>query len=366
MPVGGNKAKRAKGPAQNAKRELKFKERGEEYGQVVRMLGDARCEVTCSDGTKRLCHIRGKMIKKVWICLGDTVLVSLRHFHFKDMKGDIIVKYNFEEVRNLKAYGELPAGYNINETDVVDSELSKDKVSQLPNMRSSDVDSSDVDSVHSNPSSFHHFPRSMRPNWEAKPASPKPPEHREGSGELRQVDPSLVRFTQSSISPVFRNLCPIEKTIVNIMRGRLDFSDIEIIRCTEQDGKVYSLDNRRLYVARVLHTMGVIESIWVVLVPFDHPVHVQRVVDGQTIWQRKYTTTNRGQWVKVNGRYFNKERDELVSCFSTHRRFHVRWLSPLQTSKRTKPREPLRIPLRGRALFFGSEFLNEDLSERFY
>ena len=36
-----------------------------EYAQVVRMLGNGRLEANCFDGRKRLCHIRGKMRKKV-------------------------------------------------------------------------------------------------------------------------------------------------------------------------------------------------------------------------------------------------------------------------------------------------------------
>merc|ERR1711879_1007285 len=62
--LGGNKAKRAKANVDQKKQELVFKEDGQEYGQVMRMLGNGRCEVNCFDGTKRLCHIRGKMRKK--------------------------------------------------------------------------------------------------------------------------------------------------------------------------------------------------------------------------------------------------------------------------------------------------------------
>jgi len=36
-----------------------------EYAQVTKMLGNGRLEATCFDGTKRLCHIRGKLRKKV-------------------------------------------------------------------------------------------------------------------------------------------------------------------------------------------------------------------------------------------------------------------------------------------------------------
>merc|ERR1712079_460241 len=124
--LGGNKAKRAKADAQKVKKELEFKEDGQEYGQVQRMLGNGRCEVFCFDNVKRLCHIRGKMRKKVWVSQGDIVLVSLRDF--QDEKGDIIVKYTSEEARNLKTYGELPDNVRINETDMMEGELSDDGV----------------------------------------------------------------------------------------------------------------------------------------------------------------------------------------------------------------------------------------------
>merc|ERR1712060_310305 len=106
--------------------ELEFKEDGQEYGQVFRMLGNGRCEVACFDSVKRLCHIRGKMRKKVWVNQGDIVLVSLRDFQVD--KGDIIVKYTSDEARNLKTYGELPDNVRINETDMIQGELSDDGV----------------------------------------------------------------------------------------------------------------------------------------------------------------------------------------------------------------------------------------------
>ena len=36
-----------------------------EYAQVSKMLGNGRLEALCFDGPKRLCHIRGKLRKKV-------------------------------------------------------------------------------------------------------------------------------------------------------------------------------------------------------------------------------------------------------------------------------------------------------------
>ena len=48
------------------KRPLRLSWRAE-YAQVLRMLGNGRLEAMCIDGVKRLCHIRGKMRKKVWV-----------------------------------------------------------------------------------------------------------------------------------------------------------------------------------------------------------------------------------------------------------------------------------------------------------
>lgn len=79
------------------------------------MLGNARVEAFCFDGVSRLCQIRGQMRKRVWINMGDIVLVSLREF--QDSKADIIWKYTPDEARSLKAYGELPANVRPNETE---------------------------------------------------------------------------------------------------------------------------------------------------------------------------------------------------------------------------------------------------------
>ncbi|GFP97755.1 eukaryotic translation initiation factor 1a [Phtheirospermum japonicum] len=77
------------------------------------MLGNGRCSATCMDGVKRLCHISGKMHKKVWIAAGDIILASLRDY--QDDKADIIWKYMPDEARLLKAYGELPESTKLHE-----------------------------------------------------------------------------------------------------------------------------------------------------------------------------------------------------------------------------------------------------------
>merc|ERR1712093_183564 len=115
---GGKSRRRGKGDNGDDKRELIFKEDGQEYAQVLTMLGNGRLEAQCFDGIKRLCHIRGKMRKRVWVSAGDIVLVGLRDY--QDEKGDVILKYTSDEARNLKAYGELPETAKVNESTEVE------------------------------------------------------------------------------------------------------------------------------------------------------------------------------------------------------------------------------------------------------
>ncbi|CAM9693746.1 unnamed protein product, partial [Ectocarpus sp. 12 AP-2014] len=115
---GGKNRRRGKNENEETKRELEFKEAGQEYAQVVRMLGNGRAECYCYDGVTRLGHIRGKMRKKVWVSAGDIVLVGKRDYQDDKASVDIIHRYNADEARNLKQYGELPEHARINETAV--------------------------------------------------------------------------------------------------------------------------------------------------------------------------------------------------------------------------------------------------------
>jgi translation initiation factor 1A len=115
---GGKNRRRGKNENENEKRELIFKEDGQEYAQVTKMLGNGRLEAMCFDGSKRLCHIRGKLRKKVWINQGDIILVGLRDY--QDTKADVIMKYAADEARSLKAYDEIPENAKINENDAID------------------------------------------------------------------------------------------------------------------------------------------------------------------------------------------------------------------------------------------------------
>ena len=120
---GGKNRKKTKNMQDRERRELQFKDDGQEYGQVLRLLGSGRVEVQCMDGKKRICTIRGSMRNRVWIHAGDIVLLGLRDFG-DDAKADVMLKYYDEESRELQELGELPehvkiaeGGFNYSDED---------------------------------------------------------------------------------------------------------------------------------------------------------------------------------------------------------------------------------------------------------
>ena len=77
------------------------KQEDQQYGRVVKVLGNGNMLVYCNDDKERICHIRGAIRKRVWINLGDVVLVSLRDLGDAD-RGDILAKYEPKYYSKLK------------------------------------------------------------------------------------------------------------------------------------------------------------------------------------------------------------------------------------------------------------------------
>ena len=101
----------------NFKREMVYKQEGESYATVTKMLGDSRVLATSqSDGMEYLCHIRGQLNKKVWIKIGDIVLISKREY---EDKCDVLHKYSDEDSRVLQSQGEIKRTEPVEEKDEV-------------------------------------------------------------------------------------------------------------------------------------------------------------------------------------------------------------------------------------------------------
>ena len=79
---------------------------GEVLGVVVKLLGFERIMVKCQDGNERLCRIRGKMKRRVWIREGDIVVVSPWDFQ-SDKRGDVIWRYTRGQAEILRKKGYL-------------------------------------------------------------------------------------------------------------------------------------------------------------------------------------------------------------------------------------------------------------------
>jgi translation initiation factor 1A len=73
-------------------------------GVAIKLLGYDRVLVKCQDGKERLCRIRGKMKRRVWIREGDVVLVSPWDFQ-TDKRGDLIWRYTRAQAEMLRRKG---------------------------------------------------------------------------------------------------------------------------------------------------------------------------------------------------------------------------------------------------------------------
>jgi len=75
-------------------------------GIALKMLGAERIMVKCQDGKERLCRIRGKLKRRVWVREGDIVLVSPWDFQ-ANTRGDILWRYRKNQNDWLRSKGYL-------------------------------------------------------------------------------------------------------------------------------------------------------------------------------------------------------------------------------------------------------------------
>ena len=110
---GGKKHKRGKNTSELKPKSI-FKDDGQVYARVLKILGNGRFTLQCFNktlnetdnsyhinSTERLGIIRGKMRNRVWINNNDIVIASLREY--ESGKVDIIHKYNAEEHHLIKS-----------------------------------------------------------------------------------------------------------------------------------------------------------------------------------------------------------------------------------------------------------------------
>jgi translation initiation factor 1A len=83
----------------------------EMFGIADQLLGASRIKVMCADGKSRMGRIPGKLKKRMWIRVGD--LVIIRPWKFQDEKSDIVWRYTKTQASLLSRRNMLPDTINI-------------------------------------------------------------------------------------------------------------------------------------------------------------------------------------------------------------------------------------------------------------
>lgn len=100
------------------------------------------------------------------------------------------------------------------------------------------------------------------------------------------INPATVRFTQNSISSTFKNGSKISDMVKGLRSGAIKSEDVPPIRLVKMDGKLYSLDNRRLEAFRQAE----------VKVPYRMATQEEAEAEA---W--KFTTQNDGALIRIRG-----------------------------------------------------------------
>ncbi len=90
-------------------KELMLPQAGEVLGKVMKLSGGEHLIVRCTDGKTRLCRIRGKLKRRMWIRESDIVLVA--PWDFNDERADIVWRYIQAHADWLRSKNYLPEGF---------------------------------------------------------------------------------------------------------------------------------------------------------------------------------------------------------------------------------------------------------------
>ncbi len=101
-----NLSRRGPQPDEPVRVRVPNRDDGEIFGIIIQMLGYDRVRVRCEDGNIRVGRIPGRMKKRVWMRVGDTVIVVPWDFQ-SDEKADVIWRYRGNELEWLKKRGIL-------------------------------------------------------------------------------------------------------------------------------------------------------------------------------------------------------------------------------------------------------------------
>ena len=78
--------------------------KGEGLGTVTMMLGGDKVRVECHDGKLRIGRIPGRLRKRVWIRMGDLILIEPWKLQSHE-RGDVIFRYTATQANYLRRKG---------------------------------------------------------------------------------------------------------------------------------------------------------------------------------------------------------------------------------------------------------------------
>jgi len=79
---------------------------GQVFGIIEQALGSGWMDVRCSDGKIRRCRIPGKLKRRMWMRVGDVVVVQPWQVQ-SDERGDIVYRYTRTQVDWLLRRGKI-------------------------------------------------------------------------------------------------------------------------------------------------------------------------------------------------------------------------------------------------------------------
>lgn len=103
--------------------------------------------------------------------------------------------------------------------------------------------------------------------------------------------PCEICFTQATIKSEFKNGKSLEETACQLACSDIQKRDLPMIQVVQHsDGFMYSLDNRRLAVLRLLQLSGIIRGIKVLIIPMD-----------ERQWRKKFDPQSNHMQIRVRG-----------------------------------------------------------------
>ncbi|MEM3113434.1 MAG: translation initiation factor eIF-1A [Candidatus Pacearchaeota archaeon] len=93
------------GNQQEVRVRVRFPRNNQILGLIEQRVGGSRMLVKCADGKTRNCRVPGRLKRALWLREGDYVIVE--PWEFDNDKGDIVFKYNLNDIPVLKSKGML-------------------------------------------------------------------------------------------------------------------------------------------------------------------------------------------------------------------------------------------------------------------